>query len=108
MKEPFVNRIRDQAMVQAEFCKVFGNAQRVMILWSLTDHELSVGDIAGRVNGSLQNTSQHLHLMKNKGILTSRREGQTIYYRIVENELMKDCLLVKKAHQQMETSSEEN
>jgi DNA-binding transcriptional ArsR family regulator len=46
--------------------------------------------------------------MKNKGILTSRREGQTIYYRIVENELMKDCRLVKKAHQQMETSREEN
>jgi len=60
------------------------------------------------VNGSLQNTSQHLHLMKNKGILTSRREGQTIYYRIVENELMKDCRLVKRAHQQMETSHEEN
>lgn len=108
MKEPMVTGVRDQAVKQANFCKVFGNVQRVLIFWSLAEHELSVGDIAGRVNGSLQNTSQHLHLMKNKGILTSRREGQTIYYRTVENELMKDCLLVKKAHQQMETSHEEN
>jgi len=108
MTEPVVTGVRDRAVVQAEFCKVFGNVQRVLILWSLADSELSVGDIARSVNGSLQNTSQHLHLMKNKGILTSRREGQTIYYRIVENELMKDCMLEKRAHQQMETSREEN
>jgi ArsR family transcriptional regulator len=102
------NEVREQAVVQANYCKVFGNVQRVLIFWSLVYGELSVGEIATLVNGSLQNTSQHLHLMKNKGILTSRRDGQTIYYRIVENDLMKDCLLVKRAHQQMETSREEN
>jgi len=99
MAEPVVTGVRDQAVVQAEFCKVFGNVQRVLILWSLADSELSVGDIARSVNGSLQNTSQHLHLMKNKGILTSRREGQTIYYCIVKNELMKNCPLLLQAPQ---------
>jgi len=99
MAEPVVTGVRDQAVVQAEFCKVFGNVQRVLILWSLADSELSVGDIARSVNGSLQNTSQHLHLMKNKGILTSRREGQTIYYCIAKNELMKICPLLLQAPQ---------
>ena len=99
MAEPVVTGVRDQAVVQAEFCKVFGNVQRVLILWSLADSELSVGDIARSVNGSLQNTSQHLHLMKNKGILTSRREGQTIYYCIDKNELMKNCPLLLRAPQ---------
>ena len=99
MTEPVVSGDRERAVVQAEFCKVFGNVQRLMILWSLADSELSVGDIAKSVNGSLQNTSQHLHLMKNKGILTSRREGQTIYYCIDKNELMKNCPLLLRAPQ---------
>ncbi len=99
MTELVVTGVQDRAVVQAEFCKVFGNVQRLMILWSLADGELSVGDIARSVNGSLQNTSQHLHLMKNKGILTSRREGQTIYYCIAKNELLKNCPLLLQAPQ---------
>jgi DNA-binding transcriptional ArsR family regulator len=97
MTEPVVTGVRDRAVVQAEFCKVFGNVQRVLILWSLADSELSVGDIARCVNGSLQNTSQHLHLMKNKGILTSRREGQTVYYCIARKELINNCPLLLQA-----------
>ena len=99
MTEPVVSGVRERAEVQAEFCKVFGNVQRLMILWSLADSELSVGDIAKSVDGSLQNTSQHLHLMKNKGILTSRREGQMIYYCIAKNELMKNCPLLLRSPQ---------
>ncbi len=68
-------------------CGVFANAKRVMILWSLTEQEKSVGEIASAIEASLQCTSQHLHLMKKMGILDSRRDGQTIYYRIVKNEL---------------------
>jgi len=98
--EPNRNKeLEKQARRQAEFCQIFSSARRVLILYSLIGQELSVGDIASTVGASLQNTSQHLRLMKEKGVVSSRREGQTIYYRIAENELMKDCLLVWKAHQ---------
>jgi DNA-binding transcriptional ArsR family regulator len=79
---------------QAEICGVFGNANRVLILWALGEQELSVGEIASAIDCSLQNTSQHLRLMKDKNILASRREGQTIYYRIKQNELMEGCRLL--------------
>jgi len=55
-----------------------------LILWVLAKGEKSVGEIAAAVEASLQNTSQHLRLMKDRGILTGRREGQTIYYRIAD------------------------
>jgi DNA-binding transcriptional ArsR family regulator len=86
--------MKDLACNQAAFCKVFGNARRVQILWTLLDHELSVGEIAAAVDASLQNTSQHLHLMKDKGILSSRREGQTIYYSVADNDQLRNCPLV--------------
>jgi DNA-binding transcriptional ArsR family regulator len=82
-------QLRVQALQQADFFRVFSNATRLCILCALADRELSVGEIAAAVETSLQNVSQHLHLMQDKGILASRRESQTVYYRIADNELVK-------------------
>lgn len=86
---------------QAEICKVFGNVNRIMILWVLGSQEMSVGDIAETIDASLQNVSQHLRLMKDRGILTSRRKGHTIYYRIASHDLMEDCRILQQALQTM-------
>jgi DNA-binding transcriptional ArsR family regulator len=82
---------------QAQLCGVFGNPSRVLILWALGERELSVSDIASAIECSLQSTSQHLHLMKDRGILTSRRDGNTIYYRVNYSERLADCGLVQLA-----------
>lgn len=89
--------IQELAVRQAAVCGVFGNAKRVLILWALLDQELSVSEIALTIGASLQNTSQHLRLMEDKGILVSRRERQKVYYRVVDNDLMKGCRLFHQA-----------
>jgi DNA-binding transcriptional ArsR family regulator len=83
--------IKALAKSQAAMCSVFANSKRVLILWSLVDQEKSVGDIAAAIGASLQCTSQHLGMMKKMGILESRRDGQTIYYRVVRDELEGRC-----------------
>jgi ArsR family transcriptional regulator, virulence genes transcriptional regulator len=85
--------LRVQAVEQADFYRIFSNATRLRILWALLDRELSVGEIAAAAETSLQNTSQHLHLMQDKGILASRRESQTVYYCIANNEMVKRYIL---------------
>lgn len=82
---------------QAEICKVFGSTTRILILWALDGREMSVGDVAEAIESSLQNTSQHLRLMKDRRILTSRREGHTIYYRINGRERLRDCAVLRQA-----------
>ena len=89
------DQMLELARQQAEVCKVFGNVNRIMILWILGNQEMSVGDIAETLDTSLQNVSQHLRLMKDRGILTSRREGQAIYYRIAGYELMEGCRILR-------------
>ena len=84
---------------RAAICSVFANPRRVLIIWTLIEREKSVSEIASTIGISLQNTSQHLHLMKKRGVLESRREAQTIYYHIVENELTKSCLIFIQARQ---------
>lgn len=70
------------AETQAKLFQVFTNPRRVLILMALAEREMSVGEIAALTGTSMQNTSQHLRLMKDRDILTCRREGQTIYYRV--------------------------
>ena len=88
--------LKELASIQADLCKLFGNASRILILWSLSDRELPVTEIADEVGISLQNTSQHLALLKENNIVSARRDGQTIYYRIAENEWLKCCPILTR------------
>jgi DNA-binding transcriptional ArsR family regulator len=72
------------AETQANLFRTFNNARRILILYTLCDREMSVGEIAAEIESSVQNTSQHLQVMKDRGILASRRDGQTVYYRLVD------------------------
>jgi len=81
----------DLAERQAALCRTVGHSRRLLILWLLSDGELSVNEIAVQVGSTLQNISQHLTLLKKNGIVTTRREGQTIYYRIANHECTRGC-----------------
>jgi DNA-binding transcriptional ArsR family regulator len=90
---------REKAKLRAEVCQVFGNFNRILILWVLDDREMSVSDIAETIDASLQNTSQHLRLMKHRGILAARRDGHSVYYRIDGHELLEGCPILRQAMQ---------
>lgn len=84
---------------QADFCSILGNAHRIQIIWTLGNRELTVSEIAKEIATSMQNTSQHLRLMKNKGVLQSRRDGREIYYSIADTRLTRSCPIVSKNRQ---------
>jgi len=94
MRQVLSPEIQNLAGRQAMLCKVFSNAQRVLILWLLAEKERTVSEIAEAINASLPSTSQHLHLMELSNILVSRRERQNIYYHLAENELLQNCLVL--------------
>lgn len=86
--------VMDLAEKQAALCSIFANPKRILILWSLAENEQAVTAIAQAIDASLQNTSQHLSLMKGAGILKSRRDGQTIYYHIADDFMHGRCRLL--------------
>lgn len=85
------DEIQVLAAKQASLCGIFGNPRRVLIAWALNEREMTVSEIAETLEISLQNTSQHLRLMKDKGLLTSRRDGNSVFYQIVESEFAIAC-----------------
>lgn len=76
---------------QAELHQVLSNPSRLLILISLAEKEMSVGELAEQIGASLQNTSQHLRIMKDKDVLEARREGKTIFYQIAVNRIGQRC-----------------
>jgi ArsR family transcriptional regulator, virulence genes transcriptional regulator len=73
----------------ATLLRLLGNERRLMVLCQLADGELSVSDIQSRVGLSQSALSQHLALLREEGVVATRRESQTIYYRIVDHAAMR-------------------
>ncbi len=62
--------------------KAMSNANRLMVLCSIAEGELSVGELNERIPLSQSSLSQHLAALRKAEIVQTRRESQTIYYRI--------------------------
>ncbi len=67
---------------QAEFLQAVGQATRLRILEVLAGGERCVCDIQAEVGEQQSNVSKHLAILRRSGILTARREGGRVIYRI--------------------------
>ncbi|WP_341991807.1 metalloregulator ArsR/SmtB family transcription factor [Azorhizobium sp. AG788] len=63
------------------------NAKRLLVLCHLVEGERSVGDLAALAGLSQSALSQHLGKMRLQGLVTTRREAQTIYYSLASREV---------------------
>ena len=75
--------------IHAEMCKVFSNSTRLEILNLLGHKELSVTELTGKTKLSQANVSQHLSIMRSKGIVTSDRKGKSVHYRLTNPKIIK-------------------
>ena len=73
----------------AKLLRALGNERRLMILCQLTDRERSVGELLPLVGLSQSALSQHLAVLREEGIVATRRESQSIWYRISDPAAMK-------------------
>jgi DNA-binding transcriptional ArsR family regulator len=68
--------------LKAEFLRLLGHPARVQILDLLRDGEHTVGRLQAALALDSSGTSQHLTAMRRQGLLESRREGTSVYYRV--------------------------
>lgn len=71
----------------AGFLKLMANPHRLMILCHLLDHELSVSELNAHLPLSQSALSQHLAVLRNAGLVHTRREQQIIYYSLASSEV---------------------
>jgi DNA-binding transcriptional ArsR family regulator len=75
--------------------RALGDPKRLCVLESLADGEASVGELATRVSCQVPNMSQHLAVLRSAGLVTTRRDGNTVYYRLVDPKILEACKLLQ-------------
>jgi DNA-binding transcriptional ArsR family regulator len=87
--------------MHAEICKVFTNPKRLEIISLLRDGEKTVNELTELAGVPQANVSQHLTVLRQNDVVTTRRNGANIYYKIANPkilqafDLMREVLLEK-------------
>ena len=71
----------------ADLFKVFGDATRISIMFALLKQELSVGDIAERLEMNASAISHQLRVLKQMDLVKNRREGKTVFYSLADGHI---------------------
>jgi len=66
--------------LHARVCKAIADPKRLLIINELRERELSVGDLCEALDLSQSNASQHLAILRDRGVVTSRRQGTSVIY----------------------------
>jgi ArsR family transcriptional regulator len=82
--------------LHAEVCKTFGHPKRLLIIDTLRGGEFSVSAIAEATNIDISNLSQHLHMLREKGLIAPRREGTNVYYSLAHPNIIKAYDLISE------------
>jgi DNA-binding transcriptional ArsR family regulator len=95
-------RTKEQAMDdsllyerRARICQVLADPKRLRLIDALRDDaEKAVGELAEVLGASYPNVSQHLNVMRDAGMVVSRRDGTSIYYRLAYPQITQACDIV--------------
>ncbi len=97
-------KMKRNAEKAVSLLKELANEHRLMVLCVLSEGELSVSALNQRIGLSQSALSQHLARLRQQGLVNTRREGQTVYYSLVESpavdviQLMHDHFCATRPH----------
>ena len=80
--------------LQAELCKSLSDPKRLHIIQELRGGERSVSELTEILGLKQSNTSQHLAVLRKIGVISPRKEGSTVYYKLVNPKIAEACDLV--------------
>ena len=87
---------KDEHIEQASRAmKAMSHPLRLKILCVLNDQEVSVQDIVEKVGTSQSNISQHLAILRDKGVLRTRKDANRVYYRVADTRTLKLISLMR-------------
>jgi len=93
-----MNKTMEEKMFQmhAEVCKSMANPTRLKIMNLLRAGEKSVEELKRRLGLPKANLSQHLSILRQRGIVSTRRAGLNIYYKVTNPKMIKVCDILRE------------
>lgn len=88
LKSPFSKEVYKK---NAELYKVMANAKRLEILNLIVDQEATVNELSATLGTRKSNTSQHLAYLRYTGLVTTRRAGKNVFYKLTDPKIIEPC-----------------
>lgn len=89
--------------LHAHVCKGLADPKRLMIIDALRDGEVTVTDLVDALEIPQANVSQHLAVLRDKGLVESRRDGQWAYYSLTSSKIVAAVDLLRQVmHEQLD------
>jgi DNA-binding transcriptional ArsR family regulator len=85
------DRVRAAAIARA-----LADPKRLCVVERLADGERSVSDLSRDVGCQVPNMSQHLSVLRSAGLVASRREGSTVFYRLADDRVLEAYRLLQQ------------
>ena len=82
-------QVQDDVEMASRSLKAMSHPLRLMILCKLGEDEFSVQDIVDNVGTSQSNISQHLAILRDKGILSARKSANKVFYKVSDVKTLK-------------------
>jgi DNA-binding transcriptional ArsR family regulator len=89
MHDEFDPKLREELEdLTAGVCRALNDPKRLMILYALADEPRSVGDLSRLLDMSQSNVSQHLAVLRDRGLVDSERDGNRAIYTLRDRRLV--------------------
>lgn len=75
-------------MLHANVCKGLGDPKRLLLIDALRDGELSVSELCEALDLPQANVSQHLAILRDKGLVKTRKEAQKVFYSLASHKIV--------------------
>ncbi len=83
--------------LHANVCSGLADPNRILIIYSLAESSRNVSEIASMVDLPQPTVSRHLKILRERGIVRSERDGQTINYRLTDQRIVQALDLLRAA-----------
>jgi DNA-binding transcriptional ArsR family regulator len=80
----------------AAIARALADPKRLCVIERLADGERSVSDLSREVGCQVPNMSQHLAILRTAGVVVSRRDGNTIFYRLADEQVLEIYRLLQQ------------
>ena len=90
--------------LHAEMCKTISNPRRQAILDTIRNGEMTVSELIKKTGISQANLSQHLAILRSKGVVNSRRDGNNVHYSISNLKIIEAYDLISEVLEYSATS----
>jgi ArsR family transcriptional regulator len=85
MDQELVNELE---LLHEQVCDALGSPIRLMIFYALKRQSRYVSDLAEELNLPQPTVSRHLKVLRERGLVTARRDGPTVYYALADERVM--------------------